>query len=231
MKAQELLSQTISYSNSLNAEIWDGDQLRPEVRQRLLKIAKFFADYLNVPNFKLVNVLLRGSMANYNYTRHSDIDLHLVTNYQDLNCDIAEEFYKAKKTIWNDQHNITIYGYDVEAYVEDIDEINISDGTYSILNNQWVKHPQHRPPKINSGAVLSKAQSLMHAIDTEIAQRDADELEKIFDKIKKMRKSGLDQGGEFSTENLAFKLLRNQGYIDRLVKIKTAIQDKKLSLG
>lgn len=230
MRAQELLSQTISYSDDLNEKIWDGDRLKSDVRRRLLKIAKLFADYLNVPNFKLIDVLLRGSLANYNYTRYSDLDLHLVTDYKDLNCDIVEEFYKAKKTIWNDQHDITIYGYEVEAYVEDFDEVNVSEGTYSVLNDQWIKHPQHRPPKINSGAVLSKAHSLMHAIDTEIAQRDADELGKIFDKIKKMRKSGLDRSGEFSTENLAFKLLRNQGYIDKLARIKTAIQDKELSL-
>ena len=45
-----------------------------------------------------------------------------------------------------------------------------------------------------------------------------------------MRKSGLAEVGEFSTENMAFKLLRNDGSIDKLKKLKKEKVDKQLSL-
>lgn len=230
MKAADLFSQNFSYNNNLNEKIWIGNTLRPEVRYKLLQISKLFMDYLQVPNFKLIDILLRGSSANYNYTEYSDIDLHLVTDYSLINCDIAAEFYRAKKTIWNDQHDILIRGIEVETYVEDVNEDNVSEGTFSVLDNRWISRPDYRPPNIDSRAVVAKATELMTAIDKEIAQADSAALTKIFDKIKQMRKSGLASGGEFSVENLAFKLLRNQGYLDKISRIKQITQDKQLSL-
>lgn len=231
MRAQDLISQNISYSNNLNEKIWDGSKLRPEVRYKLLQISKMFMESLQVPNFKLLDILLRGSLANYNYTKYSDIDLHLVTDYSALDCDIAAEFYRAKKTIWNEEHDITVYGYEIETYVEDADEANVSEGTFSVLDNKWIRKPSYNPPNIDSSAVLIKSRNLMQEIDQELAQGDVQGIERLFDKIKQMRKSGLEAGGEFSTENLVFKVLRNQEYIKKLYDAKIAQQDKDLSFG
>ena len=49
-------------------------------------------------------------------------------------------------------------------------------------------------------------------------------------KLKSFRQSGLDVGGEYSYENLTFKLLRRNGYIHKLLDLKTKLTDKKLSV-
>ena len=74
----------MAYHDSLNPAAWDDAELRPEVRARLLEIAKVFVGYLEIPDFKVIDVVLTGSMANYNYTNYSDFDIHVVTRYSDL---------------------------------------------------------------------------------------------------------------------------------------------------
>ena len=58
----------------------------------------------------------------------------------------------------------------------------------------------------------------------------SDELKHIKDKIAKMRKNGLEATGEFGVENLAFKVLRNLGYIEKLITAYHQTQDRELSL-
>ena len=235
MRAKDLVKGNIAYHEELNPAVWDdvfgkGYKLRIDVRYRLLEIAKRFIEYLEVPNFKLSGILLRGSLANYNYTAYSDFDLHLVTNYADLGCDITEQFYMAKKKIWNDEHDITIKGYEVELYVEDINAKNVSAGTYNVLDDKWVSVPTHEEPSIDDRAVSAKARDLIAQINRAIKTGSVEDLDRLKDKIKTMRQAGLDAGGEFSTENLAFKILRNKGYMDKLYKSKTAKFDQELSL-
>ena len=231
MRAKDLVKGNIAYHEELNPAVWDdGHALRLEVRYKLLEIAKRFIEYLEVPNFKLSGILLRGSLANYNYTAYSDFDLHLVTNYADLGCDITEQFYMAKKKIWNDEHDITIKGYEVELYVEDINAKNVSAGTYNVLDDKWVSVPTHEEPSIDDRAVSAKARDLIAQINRAIKTGSVEDLDRLKDKIKTMRQAGLDAGGEFSTENLAFKILRNKGYMDKLYKSKTQKFDQELSL-
>lgn len=222
----------IAYHNQLNPKAWSNGTLRPEVRYKLLQAAKLFIGYLDVPGFRVLDVVLAGSMANYNYTDYSDFDVHVVTRYADLQCDdLAEAFYRAKKQLWNEQHNIVIRGHDVELYVEDIDEPPVSAGLYSLLDNKWLNEPTYNPPEINRPAIKLKVQDLIKQINNAISNADdPEDILRVADKIKDMRKSGLAKGGEFSVENLAFKVLRNQGYIDRLYKEFNHQQDIDLSI-
>ena len=230
MRAKDLVKDNIAYHSTLNQDVWSGDELRVDVRYKLLEIAKRFIEYLDVPDFKLLDVILRGSLTNYNYTRYSDFDLHIVTDYAVLNCDITEPFYMAKKKIWNDEHDIYIKGHEVELYVEDRDEQNASEGMYSVLDNKWYKRPEYRHPDINDHAISTKAHDLMTQIDRAISTGSIEDISRLQAKIKDMRQAGLDKAGEFSTENLAFKIIRNKGYIDRLYKTKQQKVDKELSL-
>ena len=230
MRARDLTKGSIAYHDTLNQDVWSGSELRVDVRYKLLEIAKRFVEYLDVPNFKLVDVILRGSLTNYNYTQYSDFDLHIVTDYAALDCDITEPFYMAKKKIWNDEHDITIKGHEVELYVEDKDEENSSEGMYSVLDNQWHKQPKHQQPDIDDRAVNSKARDLMTQINRAVKTGSVEDITRLQDKIRNMRQSGLDAGGEFSTENLAFKIIRNKGYLDRLYKNKNSKFDQELSL-
>ena len=230
MRARDLTKGNIAYHDELNPSVWDGRELRVDVRYKLLEIAKRFIEYLEVPDFKLVDVILRGSLVNYNYTQYSDFDLHVVTDFNTLDCDITEQFYLAKKRIWNDEHDITIKGHEVELYVEDVDAKNVSEGTYSVLDSKWLRIPEYRKPNIDDRAVSAKARDLMTQINRAVKQGSVEDIERLQDKIKIMRQSGLDQGGEFSTENLAFKIVRNKGYLDKLYKNKNSKFDQELSL-
>lgn len=222
----------VDYHSTLNPVAWEGDQLRPEIRIKLLEIAKVFVDYLEIPNFEIADIVLTGSLANYNYTKYSDFDLHVVTDYSDLQCDdLAEALYQAKKQIWNDRHDITIHGYDVELYVEDVNQPPVSAGTYSILDQTWINTPEQKTPSIDRNAVNAKVADLIKQIDHAIAEADEpSDIRRVTAKLRKMRQSGLDAAGEFSVENLAFKVLRNMGYISKLSKAFYQKQDSKLSI-
>lgn len=230
MRARDLTKGNIVYHSELNPAVWDGDELRIDVRYKLLEIAKRFIEYLEVPGFKLTDVILRGSLVNYNYTAYSDFDLHIVTDFSAVESDITEAFYMAKKRIWNDEHDIIIKGHEVEIYVEDVDAVNISAGTYSVLDAKWLRVPKYDPPEVDEGAVNAKARDLMTQITRAIKSGSVEDIERLQDKIKTLRQAGLDRAGEFSTENLAFKIIRNKGYLDKLYKNKNQKFDQELSL-
>jgi len=230
MRQKDLIKGMIAYHDSLHPDIWDGKNLDITVRFKLLQIAKKFIEYLDVPNFKLIDIILRGSLVNYNYTKYSDFDLHIVTNFSAIDCDITEEFYLAKKKIWNDEHDIMIKGHEVELYIEDKDEDNASEGMYSVLDDKWYLIPKYQKPDIHDHAINSKAQDLITQITRAVKSGSIEDINRLQDKIKKMRRAGLDRAGEFSTENLAFKIIRNKGYLDRLYKTKNSKVDQELSL-
>lgn len=218
MKAQDFVRATAAYHDELSPAAWNGTEMRPEVRVRLIEIAQLFVEYLDVEGFEVYDVVLTGSLANYNWTEYSDFDLHVVTDYKDLQCDdLAEAFYRAKKTIWNNQHDITIYNHEVELYVEDINEPPVSGGVFSVLNGEWLKTPDHKNPNINDTAIVRKVQEFQDQIERSIATADdPEDLKRLTDKLRNMRQAGLADGGEFSVENLAFKTLRNMGIIKAL---------------
>lgn len=230
MRAKDLTKGNIAYHDTLNQDVWNDSELRVDVQYKLLEIAKRFIEYLEVPNFKLVDIILRGSLVNYNYTQYSDFDLHVVTDFSTLDCDITEAFYLAKKKIWNDEHDITIKGHEVELYVEDKAAKNISEGTYSVLDSKWLRTPKHNPPTINDRAVSAKARDLMTQINRAVRAGSVEDIQRLQDKIRTMRQAGLDANGEFSTENLAYKIIRNKKFLDKLYKTKNSKVDQELSL-
>lgn len=232
MRAKDLYKSNIKYNKHLSSLVWDDkQQLQMPVRFKLLEIAKKFMEYLDVPDFKLIDVVLRGSLTNYNYTAYSDFDLHLITDFGTINCeDLAREFYDAKKRLWNDAHDIYVNGYEVELYVEDINDTNKSLAAYSVLDNDWLTQPVYNPPEVDKDQVNRKAHELIKQIAISLESNDLDELVRLKDKIKDMRQSGLESGGEYSVENLVFKILRNQGYIGRVMDAVNRAQDQELSL-
>jgi len=229
---ENFVQGNVAYNSKLAPEAWQDAQLRPEVRYKLLRAAKFFIDQLEIPDFRVHDVVLTGSMANYNYTKYSDFDVHVVTRYSDLECDdLAEAFYQAKKKIWNDNHDIIVRGHEVELYVEDIDQPPVAAGIYSLLNGNWIKQPEFRRPGIDDRAVNLKVEDLITQINKTLEHADdPEDITRLFGKLRKMRQSGLDAGGEYSVENLSYKILRNLGYLDRMTQARQDQQDRDLSL-
>ena len=222
---------------NLSDQIFEGDnQMRDDVKTALLKISDEFIESIGI-EFFIHDIVLTGSLANYNWSNYSDIDLHVIIDFEDsdYDFDLLKEFFDAKKNLWNEKHKIKIKGYDVELYVQDVKEPHVSSGVYSILNNEWVVKPKQEKPEIDDKMILQKAEVYMQKINNLIhkATEGKDvlgEIEALRVKLKEFRQSGLDTGGEYSYENLTFKLLRRNGYIERLLKLKTAVIDKKLSV-
>ena len=226
--------------NSLNTKVWDGDKLKPEIRKKLLLIAKnFFKDLELEPNVKLQDITLTGSISNYNWSKFSDIDLHLRIDFStvDDDEDFVQNYVLAKKTIWNNKHDIKMYGFPVEVYVENIGEAHVASGLYSILNDKWLVVPKKKELQIDLDDIRSKAEGYlgsMSVLQDLMKKKKYDEViemvEKIQDKLKRMRSSGLARGGEFSVENLAFKALRRSPFIAQITNLKTGAYDKMMTM-
>jgi hypothetical protein len=192
----------------------------------LLKIAHHFALYLNVSRLYLKDVTLSGSSAGYNYSEYSDIDLHLVVSKTNGN----DELYTAKKNLYNNEHNLAISNIPVELYVQPADQKHHSAGIYSVLYDKWINEPVHEEPTIDPKDIKAKARNYASKINAALRSGDIDECRSVMDELKRLRKAGLESGGEQSVENLAFKLLRARGQIDRLRKYITKLESAKLSL-
>jgi len=208
--------------------------MRDEIKKRLLEVSNDFIESLGV-DFFIHDVVLTGSLANYNWSQYSDVDLHILIDFEEskYEMDILKEFFDAKKNVWNEKHDIKIKGYDVEVYVQDVNEDHISSGVYSILHNKWIVEPEKDKPNIDDRKILEKGEEFGKRID-HLTQNPKDitidQLEDLRKKIKEFRQSGLESGGEYSYENLTFKLLRRNGYIQKLLRLKTQLTDKKLSI-
>jgi predicted nucleotidyltransferase len=215
------------------------ETMKPKVRERLLQIAYEFIDFLGV-DVVVSDVIMTGSLANYNWSKFSDVDLHIIIDFNQFSekeLPLYEELFRLKKTLFNDNHDITIFGYDVELYAQDENESHFSSGEYSVLFNEWITEPKKDKTEIDIDLIKKKSEQWMGQIDTVIENVKDEPLEvaiklidKYKDKIKKYRTAGLEKGGEMSDENLVFKVLRRNGYIQKLFDFKNEFIDKSLSL-
>ena len=228
----------------LNSKIWDkkGDSytMNPKVREKLLETSNIFIDFLGV-DVLISDIIMIGSLTNYNWSKFSDIDLHIVVNYSQFpenTKDLYVEFFDLKKVVFNQKHNIKMFGYDVECFVQDENEVTFSSGVYSLLYNDWVNKPKKISMEtIDKELIREKSKQWMRIIDgviENIQDEKPDDVKEIVkkykEKLKNFRNCGLEKGGEMSLENLIFKLLRRNGYIEKLYNIPTNVIDKELSM-
>jgi len=217
----------VTVNKRLNPKLWEDGALKPEVKTQLIKIAEVFEEFIGV-KLNVIDYTLTGSNANYTWTEYSDLDLHIIV--KGMPDEKERELYNAKKALWSEEHNITIKGLPVECYVQGEEEEHHSTGVYSIVADQWLEKPKKVKPKINDAAVIAKKDSLVHDIETALLSKDITDLRKIKTRITKMRKAGLAKAGEWSTENLVFKVIRNLGLIDKLNDEIKDLEDQELSL-
>lgn len=244
MAIDKKIIESFYLQDELNPEVWDTSKnatkpkIDSEIRDRLLKIANIFIDFLNVEIF-VHDIYLLGSLTGYNWSEFSDFDLHIIYDFNDAGQkkETYEELFRLKKTVFNSSHDIRIKGYEVELYVQDLNEENESIGVYSLIYDKWLKTPQKEDFKVNEKKLKEKAQQWMDIIDGVLENAEDEDLEtatklidKYKEKIRKYRSCGLKKEGEFSYENLVFKYLRRSGYIGKLNDFKTKMIDKNLSL-
>lgn len=229
--------------DELNPNIWDGFELDPKVREQLLTIGRDFFDGVEA-GAEVRDIVLCGSLCNYNWSeKYSDFDLHVVIRYEDVdeNTALVEKFCDYAKKLWNDLHDIRIKGYDVEIMLQDEKSLEqaISSGkmggAYSLVEDRWIKRPKRADFKPDEALIRKKAETIMDKVDDieeEIGKEDysktEEKLDKVWKKIKDFRQSGLEsEGGELSIGNLVFKLLRRNGYIEKVVDMRGKAYDKQ----
>ena len=226
--------------DELNPELWDENKkLRDDVRDRLLDIAEKFIKPTLGATATIKDITFTGSLANYNYSDLSDIDLHIIIDFADINKDkeMVRKYFNAVKALWNSLHDIRIKGFEVEAYVQGADEPHTSTGVYSVQDDNWLKEPTQTEAEIDEDSISNKSDSLIDQIEQalKLMEEDSpkaalDRAVSLMEKIKKLRKAGLETNGEYSVENLAFKTLRNTGYLKKLSDLKREAYDKLMSL-
>ena len=227
--------------DEINQDFWNQpeDRLDPEIREKLLAIAQDFYDSLEVGDAQFSDITFTGSLAALNYSKFSDVDLHILVDFSDVDdkTELVREYFNAMKSVWNRLHDILIKGYEVEVYVQDINDPHEAQGLYSVLNNEWIKFPTPEKSNFDRDNVKKKAASLMDQIDRVtklIDEKKYEEAElyaeKIKLKIRKMRKTGLETIGAYSVENLAFKVLRRNDYLEKLSNAKREAYDSIHSL-
>lgn len=238
-KEDEKIVKSFKSKNTLSPSIFENSKMKKEIRNRLLEISDDFINSFGV-EFFIHDIVLTGSLANFNWSEYSDVDLHILIDMSELGENtslttiIMKEFFDAKKDVWNKNHEIKIKGFDVEVYVQDLNEPHISSGVYSILHDKWEIEPKKETPNIDDRKILEKGEEFAKKIDSLVSfgpkPENLPKIKELRKRIKKFRQSGLETGGEFSYENLTFKLLRRNGYINKLLKLETEIKDTKLSI-
>jgi pyrimidine deaminase RibD-like protein len=226
------LADAVKFHDTLNPLLWDRrENLHPEIHDQLMAIVADFSEFLGVKDLDLKDITISGSNAAYSYTPNSDIDLHLIVDLSNVEHEeVYRELFTAKKAIYNKENTITIKGIPVELYVQDATQQHHSQGIYSLLNSSWIQIPRRIQADIDDMSVRSKYEDLSKRINKVIKTKDLVKMNELMDKIRLMRSAGLAEHGEFGPENLAFKLLRNTGEIQKLQTARQQAKDLELSL-
>lgn len=215
---------------TLNSKLWKDNKLIPEVRQKLLEISENFEQYVEIP-MHIVDVVLVGSNASYNYTQYSDIDVHLIVN-TDLTEGVPEDIqtlvFNLKKTSFNKEFDIKIKGIPVELYVEDLHSSVQSNGIYSIRRNKWVKEPQ--PITIEKRDITQELNAWTERINAAITSKDYEQITNVLDALYLMRKNSISIEGEYGRGNEIFKTLRDKGLLSKLKDSMNRCISSNLSL-
>ena len=224
--------------DELNPKVWDDETtMNREVREQLLQISNDFYEQTDI-DADIKDIILTGSLANYNWSeKYSDYDLHILIDFKEVSDDVelVKKFVDGARKIFNDNYDLKIAGYEVEVYIQDIEEPHTSTGVYSVLNDKWKVKPKEVDFELDEESVKDKARSVMMRIsDLEEEVEDTkhekfiEKVNKVWEKIKNFRKSGLaEEGGEFSIGNITFKLLRRNGYIGKIMDMKKKSYEKQ----
>ena len=226
---KEIVDDGIDFSSleakdELSTALWQDGQLKEEMLHRLSQLANDFMEYLKL-DVDVQDVLLVGSMAGYNHSKHSDIDLHLVLDFSEISSDkdLLRKYFMLAKSKWNRSRSVMLSGHDVEIYVEDVDDERIPSATYSIKRGEWINQPSKEELTIDYEGVTKKVNEKMSEVGELHSLYEDGQYKEAFlfgkdlrAKLRNFRQAGLDDEGEYSNENLAFKVLRRSGTLDRI---------------
>lgn len=226
------LNEEIQIHDTLNPKIWNitTKKLLPEVKDKIIEIVKHFEDYIEVP-IEIVDVQIVGSNASYNYTDRSDIDVHIISNYEVITpeTELLQNLYDSKKASYNRKFDIEIRGLQVEMYVQDIKSGVTSNGIYSVCDDAWIKEP--KPIKNFKQYDNSKeVEKWVNHINNVLNSDNLESVINTVDTIYLIRHNSIACDGEFGKGNQLFKDIRNTGLLDKLKNKIDELTSRKLSL-
>ena len=245
VEAEDINLKSFEPQDELNPKFWINNKINSRVRLKLLDLADEFYDSLSVSWVKPKDIVLTGSIANYNWSKYSDVDVHILVDYDKVwkKKDFVEDYFKTKKQQWSEEHDgLKIYGFPVEMFVEDADNENPNSGIYSLNKNKWIVEPNDfQDAKINEKYIKEKSADIMTFIDDaeDILDNEKDnhklevtstKIKKLFDRLVRQRKESLEKSGEMGTYNIIWKVLRRTGYLDKMWEIINTIYNKVNSI-
>jgi hypothetical protein len=231
-----MIKLSLQYHEDLNPKLWEGNDLKKDVREKLLEIAKKWQEYARIPDSAVHDIVITGGNVNRNYTDLSDIDVHFLIDVKQIpikDPELLADFMRAKKDLWAKNHDIKVKGYPIELYAQDVNqETPASQGVFSILNNQWVVESENLHLNFdNDFSLRAKVREQMRKIDSVIDNNESLETAKeVKQKITGLRGESIKKSGEFAIPNLIFKSLRNNGYLQKISDYISEREDKQLSL-
>lgn len=240
----EINLKSFEFKGKLNPKVWENNKLKSNIREKLINIAKKFVMSTDI-DFIPVDIVIVGSLAGFNWSKYSDIDLHIMVNFKDINdnVELVKNYFDAKKNAWNEKHtNLKIYNYDVELYVQDVNEENASNGIYSIKYNHWIKVPKMAHKELQDEIIKETAATYINKIiyyNEKFYELTTDrqfiilnqKVNYLYDLIRNGRKESLAEEGEQAAGNIVFKILRRSGHFGMLKNLKDMIYDRINSIG
>lgn len=224
------LIEDFEVHDKLNPKLFSNNKLLPEVRQKIIQIVTEFEDYSEVP-MNIVDIQLVGSNVSYNYTNTSDLDVHIISNFDliDAPKHLLQQLYNMKKASFNDKFDITIRKIEVELYVQDVRDSTISNGIYSVCTDEWIKEPKpiSHITKHNIDKEFEKWQSKIQQV---LQRNNSDEIVDAINTLYLIRKNSLSTDGEYGKGNQLFKQIRSIGLLQQLKDAYDKSLSKKLSL-
>jgi predicted nucleotidyltransferase len=238
---EEDLVENIEKHEELNPALFNEDaKLKPEVKDKINEIVdEFLKEFAEVEvDLEVQDIILTGSNASYNYTKDSDLDIHIVADTSKIKdtLNLHKVIYDAYKSAFNKKFEIELNKVPVEIYVETQDTPLVSNGIYSVIKDEWVKEPTKEDiPEVDQDAIdkafkpWEKRYKALVATITDDVDDEA-EIDKFIDALYELRGKGLSTDGEYSIENLVFKEMRNNGYLDSLKELRHQVIARRLSL-
>jgi predicted nucleotidyltransferase len=224
--------------DQLHPDFWQDKTLNPEISEVLKKIIEDVVKSMDI-TATIKDIIITGSIASYNWHKLSDIDLHVLLDFEEINEDyeIVKKMLDQSRINWNKAHDIMIKDHEVELYFQDASEPHQSAGIWSIMTESWVIEPEPQDVDLDLRSAEKKAEAIVRSINHAEELLDQGDLpgayeysSKIKRKISRMRSAGLSREGIYSPENLAFKMLRNAKYLEKLSNLKIKSYDNMMSL-
>lgn len=223
-----MLNEAFEVHDTLNPALWENDKLKLEVKNRILDIVDLFIEQMDIP-FKPVDIVIVGSNASFNYNDTSDVDVHLVANFNNNQSkELLVAYYNLERNKFNSNYDISIHGVEIEVYVEDIETGAVSNGIYSVLNDEWIKYP--KPIQVKVYDIDKEVSELKQMAEDALNSNSTEDISNAIDKLYLLRKNSIANEGEYGKGNQIFKEIRSLGLLDELKeKLKQAIS-KDLTL-